>query len=108
LEYQLLKDKTYTIDNNGRGAFAKSLRLWVSIFMVSNIAVATAVRTRMFLWGREAPPQKHPKKSGYSYKKNVGLRARIILNRIGLVDYASSFEVTFGFTPDFDDWVRQS
>ena len=35
------------------------------------IAVATAVRTRTFLWGREAPPQKRPKKNGYNYKQQV-------------------------------------
>jgi hypothetical protein len=37
------------------------------------IAVATAVRTWTFLWGREAPPQKRPKKNGYSYD----LRSRL-------------------------------
>jgi len=36
----------------------------------SSIAVAMAVRTRTFLWGCFAPPQKCPKKSGYSYKYN--------------------------------------
>jgi len=46
-----------------------------------SIAVATAVRTRTFLWRRKAPPQKRPKKSGYSYNAplNVGLMVLLMV-----------------------------
>jgi len=52
------------------GEILDSAIVWIAILPI--IAVATAVRTRAFLWGRFAPPQKRPKKSGYSYMIREG------------------------------------